>query len=108
MYAKGEDMSLTKIKNHEARLHRLLVKIAELGPMRPGTLTVQFRDPVNRTIPFNQLSYTHQGRSRSEYVRPENLRAIKREVATFKKFKLLVESIGSVSLQISKLRHQRI
>ena len=57
--------------------------------------------------PFNQLSYTHKGRSRSEYVRPENLAAVRREVETYKKFRTLIERITELSLEASRLRHKR-
>ena len=75
--------------------------------MRPGTLTVQYRNPAERKTPFHQLSYTHKGRSRSEYVRPESLRAVEKEVDTYKKFRRLIEEITDLSLEASRLRHKR-
>ena len=65
------------------------------------------RNPAEKKTPFNQLSYTHKGRSRSEYVRPENLAAVTSEVETYKKFKLLVEEVTELSLEASRLRHKR-
>lgn len=59
-------------------------------------------------MPFNQLSYTHQGRSRSEYVRPESLTAIRREVEIYKKFRLLFEQVIALSVEASRLRHKRV
>jgi len=37
------------------------------------TLTRQYLDPNPKKRPFHQISYSHKGRGRSEYVRPENL-----------------------------------
>ena len=53
------------------------------------------------------ISYTHKGKSRSEYVRPENLPAVRREIDTYKKFRRLVEEIIDLSLDASRLRQQR-
>ena len=97
----------TELDEKEKKVRALLAGIAKLGAMRPGTLTVQYRNPAEKKTPFNQLSYTHRGRSRSEYVRPENLSAVKREVETFRKFRLLVEEVTELSLEASRLRHKR-
>ena len=97
----------TELETKEKRIRALLAGMAKLGAMRPGTLTVQYRNPAEKKTPFNQLSYTHKGRSRSEYVRPENLAAIKREVETYKRFRTLVEEVTELSLETSRLRHKR-
>ena len=97
----------TELEKKEKRIRALLAGMAKLGAMRPGTLTVQYRNPAEKKTPFNQLSYTHRGRIRSEYVRPENLAAVRREVETYKKFKLLVEEVTEQSLEASRLRHKR-
>ncbi len=97
----------TPLQKNEAKIRSLLARIAKLGPMRPGALSVQYRNPMQRKSPFHQLSYTHKGRSRSEYVRPENLCAVRKEVGTYKKFRHLVMQLTELSLQTSRLRHKR-
>ena len=97
----------THLAKIEKRIRVLLAQITALGAMRPGTLTVQYRNPAEKKTPFNQLSYTHKGRSCSEYVRPESLSAIQREVKTYKKFRSLVEQVTTLSLEASRLRHKR-
>ena len=97
----------TTLERKEKEIAALLARMARLGAMRPGTLTVQYRNPAEKKTPFHQLSYTHKGRSRSEYVRPENLAAVRREVNTYKKFKALVETVTELSLEASRLRHKR-
>lgn len=97
----------TELDRKEKKVRDLLAGMAKLGAMRPGTLTVQYRNPAEKKTPFNQLSYTHKGRSRSEYVRQDNLAAVKREVETYKKFRLLVEEVTELSLEASRLRHER-
>ena len=97
----------TELEKKEKKIRALLAGMAKLGAMRPGTLTVQYRNPAEKKTPFSQLSYTHKGRSRSEYVRPENLAAVTDEVETYKKFKTLVEEVTELSLEASRLRHKR-
>ena len=97
----------TELERKEKKVRTLCAQIAKLGAMRPGTLTVQYRNPKEKKTPFHQLSYTHKGRSRSEYVRPDNLAAVKREVETYKKFRLLVEEVTELSLEASQLRYKR-
>ena len=75
-----------------------------LGPMRPGSLSRQFRDPETKKRPFYQISYTHKGRGRSEYVRPECLAQIRRETANFKQFRKLADQWVALSLEASQLR----
>lgn len=97
----------TELDKKEKKIRGLLAKAAGLGAMRPGTLTVQYRNPNEKKTPFNQLSYTHKGRSRSEYVRPENLATVRREVENYKKFKVIVDEVTELSLEASRLRHKR-
>ena len=59
--------------------------------MRPGSITRQYRLPKERMRPFYQISYTHRMRSRSEYVRPENVAALRKETANFKRFRKLID-----------------
>lgn len=101
-------MSITALKKKEQKIATLVAALADLDHMRPGTLSVQYRNPRERKTPFHQISYTRKGKGRSEYVRPESLHAIKKEVETHKKFRLMVEQIVDLSLEASRLRHQRM
>ena len=97
----------TTLEKKEKRIRALLSDLEGLGAMRPGTLTVQYRNPAERKNPFRQLSYTHKGKSRSAYVRPESLPALRREVQAYKKFRRLIQKITDLSLEASQLRHRR-
>jgi hypothetical protein len=101
-------MSNSTLKKKEQKIATLVAALADLGPMRPGTLSLQYRNPRERKTPFHQISYTRKGRGRSEYVRPESLSAIKKELETHKKFRRIMELIVDLSLEASQLRHQRV
>lgn len=97
-------MASHHLEKLETEIRKRQLQIAKIGSMRPGTLSVQYRDPAKRKTPFNQISYTYQGRSRSEYVRPENLPAVRREIAAYKRFKALCSQLLNLSIQASRLR----
>ena len=105
----GEDhnhkilMSKTLSQMEEA-IERIKHELMDLGPMSPGSLSRQYRDPKTKKRPFHQISYTHKGRGRSEYVRSEHLAQIRRETANFKRFRKWVEQWVALSLKTSQLR----
>ncbi len=94
----------TQLERTEDQIRKVKENLLALGPMRPGTLTRQYRLPKEKKRPFYQISYTHRMRSRSEYVRPENLAALKRETENFKKFKKLIDRWVDLALKGSQLR----
>jgi len=96
-------MSKTLSQLEEA-IERIKGELMVLGPMRPGSLSRQYRDPKTKKRPFHQISYTYKGQGRSEYARAENLAQIRRETANFKRFRKLTEQWVDLSLKASQLR----
>ena len=94
----------TQLKRTEDRIQKLKQELMALGPMRPGSITRQYRSPKEKKRPFHQISYTHRMRSRSEYIRPENVAALRKETANFKRFKKLLDRWVDLSLTASQLR----
>lgn len=88
----------------EGKLERVKRQLMELGPMRPGAVSRQYRNPKEKKRPFYQISYTHRMKSRSEYLRPENLAAIKLETANFKRFRKLMDRWVDLALKLSQLK----
>lgn len=97
-------MEKPTLKNTEERIRELLGDLSEIERMRPGTLSVQYRKPEEQKYPFHQLSYTFKGKSRSEYVRSENLPAIRQELEAYKRFKALSEEVVELSIEASRMR----
>ena len=98
-----QEKSLKKI---EARIQRIKDQLLALGPMRPGTLTRQYHKPQERQGAFWQISYTHQMKSRSEYARPDEVAAVRREIAAFRRFKKLTADWVNLALARSQKRVQ--
>ncbi len=43
----------------------LINELSEMGPMRQGSLTLQYKAPAEKKGPYYQLSYTHKMKSRT-------------------------------------------
>ena len=96
-------MSQKRIQQIERRIVRIQAALQKIGPMRPGSLTRQYRDPENRAGAYWQISYTRQMKSRTEYVRKEWVPEIRKQIATHKRFKHLTEEWGDLSIEHSQL-----
>lgn len=97
-------MAIETVDDIEKRIRTLKRQLAGVGNMRPGSLSVQYRKPAQQKIPFHQVSYTHLGKSRSEYVRPENVETVRGEINTYKRFKSWLDQLIALSIQASRLR----
>ena len=79
---------------------------SHVGPMRPGSLTRQYKDRKNKTGGYWQISYTRQMKSRTEYVREEWVPEIRRQITTHKRFKRLIDQWIELDIERSKLTMQ--
>src|SRR5437588_1720790 len=87
----------------EAQIEKVKAELLKLGPMRPGSLSQQCSacqkpgckcvDPMHpqKHGPFYQLSYTHGGKSTTQFVRPPFVPEVRKQLAAYKKFKVLTE-----------------
>ena len=96
-------MSQKKIQRIEERINRMKETLMEIGPMRPGSLTRQYKDPENQTGAYWQISYTRRMKSRTEYVRQEWVKELRRQIATHKRFKRLADQLIDLSIEHSRL-----
>jgi len=96
-------MSAKQIQQLERRMERIKEALQRIGPMRPGSLTRQFKDPEHQVGAYWQISYTRQRKSRTEYVRQEWVPEIRRQIAVHKRFKQLVDQWVDLSIQHSQL-----
>ena len=99
-------MSQKWIQQIEQRIDRIKRTLLDIGPMRPGSLTRQYKDPQNHIGAYWQISYTRRMKSRTEYVRPEWVKEIRRQTATHKRFRRLVDRWIDLSIEHSRLAMQ--
>jgi len=103
-------------KRLETRIMKLKTELSQIGEMRPGSLSQQYSacqkrgckcvDPVKpkKHGPFYQLSYSHRGKSTTQFVRPQFLSQVRRQLAAYKRFKTLTEEWVALALELSKAK----
>ena len=99
-------MSQKRIQQIEQRIDRIKRALVEIGPMRPGSLTRQYKDPQHHTGAYWQISYTRRMKSRTEYVRQEWVKEIRSETVMHTRFKRLVDQWIDLSIEHSRLTMQ--
>jgi len=97
-------MTTEKLKQLENEIRRIKKELSGLGPMRPGTLSLQYKVPAEKKGPYYQLSYTHKMKSRTQYVRAEWVDAIREQIEVYKRFKKLIEEWIELSIEYSQTR----
>ena len=99
-------MSQKRIQQIERKIARIKEALTRLGPMRPGSLSRQYKDRKNKTGAYWQISYTRQMKSRTEYVRADWVPEIRRQIANHKRFKKLIDQWIDLEIERSKLAMQ--
>jgi len=102
-----------------AQIEKLKAELLALGPMRPGSLSQQYAacqkpgckcvDPVHpqKHGPFYKLSYTHGGKSTTQFIRPQFVEEVRRQLLAYKKFKSLTEKWVTLALELSKIELEK-
>jgi hypothetical protein len=101
-------MSEKRIQQIERRIEQIRQTLNRIGPMRPGSLTRQYKDPQHKAGAYWQISYTRQMKSRTEYIRKECVPEIRRQIATHKRFKRLIDQWIDLDIERSKLIMQTV
>jgi hypothetical protein len=96
--------TLTQI---EKRIEKIKQELKSIQQMRPGSLTRQYHNPKDKDGAYYQLSYTHKMKSRTEYVRPEYVEQLRKQISEYKRFKQLVEEWIELAIQHSKMQINR-
>jgi hypothetical protein len=97
-------MTEKSLKQIEKRIEKIKAELAALEPMRPGSLTRQYKDPENQSGPYYQLSYTRDMKSRTDYIPKECLPEVRRQIGNYKRFKSLTTEWVDLSIEQSKLK----
>jgi len=90
-----------KIAAIERSVARIKRALAELGDMRPGSLSLQSRKWGGE---YCQLSYTHRGKGHTEYVPQKNRKAIEWQIANHRKFRKLMQEWIDLEIGLCKLK----
>lgn len=85
----------------EAEINKIKHELMSMGSMRPGSLS---RQPRARGGEYYQLSYSHRGKGRTEYVRAEYEPVIRKEIETYRRFRDLIRQWVDLALELARLK----
>lgn len=100
-------MNTQRLAKIEEEITAIKTRIAQIGVVRPGSLTRQYKDPRNKTGAYHQISYTHRMRSKTEYVRSDSLAQVRRQIRDYNKLKKLIERWVELGIEYSRLSMKR-
>ena len=101
------------------RIEKIKTEIAQIGEMRPGSLSEQYNVCGNPTCrckdkknpqkhgPYHQLSYTWKRKSTSEFVREQDVPVVKEQLANYRHFMELRDEWIDCCIQLAKLRKKK-
>ena len=99
-------MQAKSLQRFDRQIQRIQTQLTQLGPMRPGTLSRQYRQPKHQQGAYYQLSYTYQMKSHTEYVPKHEVAIVRKEIAVYQRYKKLTAQWIDLALQRSRLRMQ--
>jgi uncharacterized protein DUF6788 len=96
------------------RITAIKTELAALGPLHPGSISRQYNvcgnptcrckaDPAQRHGPYYQLSYGHQRKSTSTFVREPDLAAVEQQLRTYERLRALVDEWIGLSIERARL-----
>jgi hypothetical protein len=100
---EGSNGKATRLDQIHKRIERIKAELVTIDEMRPGSLTEQLRKPDDQRG-YYQLSYTHGGRGRTEYVSRDFVRDVRRQIVNYKRFKVLTTEWIDLSIEQSRLK----
>ena len=107
-----------RLKSIQRQIAQVKKELARLGPLHPGSLSRQYnvcgkpgcrcKDPKNprRHGPYYKVSYVYQGRFSSRFVRGDQAKAVRAELANYKKLRELTAKWVGLSLRLAKEKRQ--
>ena len=93
-----------KLDQITKKITKIKAELMLIGEMRPGSLTYQYQKPKEKKGGFFQISYTHQMKSRTEYVKADFVDDLRTQIESFKRFKSLVQEWTDLAIQHSQLK----
>ncbi len=88
----------------EAEITGIKKSLVELGRMHPGSLSKQKR---SRGGEYYQLSYSHNGKGHTMYVRPEDVSDVTNELENYRKFRDLMKRWIQLEIELARLRRSK-
>lgn len=96
-------MKVNRLEEINREIQSIKSQLQDIETMRPGSLTKQYRNRKEQTGAYYQISYTHQMKSKTEYVRREFVEKVQQQIAVYKRFKDLTDRWIALGIEYSQL-----
>ena len=96
-------MSAKRLEKIEKEIETIKAQLREIGVVRPGSLTRQYKDPKQQTGAYCQVSYTHRMKSKTTYVRANFVKEVRLQIRDYNKLKKLIERWVALGIEYSQL-----
>ena len=92
-------------------------QLVELGHFRPGSLSEQYNvcgkaecrcksTPPKKHGPYHQLSFSWKGRSKTKFVRREDVATVREQLRNYRRLRELVDEWIELELELTQLMLQ--
>lgn len=107
---------MKQVEMIEKKIEKIKQHLMQIDEMHPGSLSKQYnicgtptcrcKDPENpkKHGPYWQVSFVCRGKSTSRFIKPENVAALKKQLANYKLFKKLVDEWKNLAAELAKLK----
>ena len=96
-------MSAKRLEKIEKEIAMIKAQLREIGVVRPGSLTRQYKDPKHHTCAYYQVSYTHRMKSKTAYVRASFVKEVRQQIRDYNKLKKLMARWVALGIEYSQL-----
>lgn len=107
-----------RVQQWEEQILQTKRELMELGPLHPGSLSQQCnvcgkpgcrckaRPVPHRHGPYYKLSYVFRGRFTSRFVRRPELKAVRAQLANYRRLRKLIDTWVGLALRLAKERRK--
>ena len=106
---------VARIASLEAQIEKIKKDLCAIGDLRPGSLSEQYngcgtptcqckQDPPLKHGPYNQLSLTRKGRSRTKFVKKHHVSMVRKQLKNYAQLRKLVDRWIDLSTELCQLR----
>ena len=108
------------IKKLETRIQEIKTELQKIDEFRIGSLSKQWNVCGNPNCrckdkgspkkhgPYNKLSYTWNGKSKTEFIKEENIAEVKGQIEVYKQFRQLTNEWIDLCLELANLRKKQL
>jgi hypothetical protein len=103
-----------RLQHLEQQIARIKQQLLDLGPLHPGSLSRQYnicgkpgcrckdRTKPRRHGPYYKVSYVFRGRFTSRFIPPQDVKAVRLELANYKRLRKLTQDWIELALRVVK------